>query len=63
MNSTKYWNYKEVSKQTGMPTGTVYALVSQRRIPHIRLGKRHVLFPVEDVLLWIEKHRVQEANK
>lgn len=62
MSSTKYWNYKEASKQLGMPTGTVYSLVSQKRIPHIRLGRRHVLFPVEEVLRWIEGHRIEIKN-
>jgi excisionase family DNA binding protein len=63
MNVSKYWNYKEVSKQTGMPSGTIYSLVSQKRIPHIRLGRRHVLFPAEEVIRWLEQHRVKHIEK
>jgi excisionase family DNA binding protein len=55
---SKYWNYKTTHEVTGLPLGTLYALVSAGRIPHVRLGPRHVLFPVDELLKWIEQHRV-----
>jgi len=53
-----YWSYKQLHEVTGMPMGTLYGLVSSGRIPHVRLGPRHVIFEAQAVLKWIEKHRV-----
>lgn len=55
----KYASYKETHDLTGIATGTLYSLVSRKEIPHIRLGKRHVLFPVQELLEWCEKHKVK----
>lgn len=63
MNLPKYWNYRSASKNTDIPIGTYYAWVSTGRVPHIRLGKRHVLFPVEELLTWLEAHRVVFNNQ
>lgn len=54
----KYAGYKETHELTGIATGTLYSLVSRKEIPHIRLGLRHVLFPVDELLAWMEQHRV-----
>lgn len=62
MTLPKYWRYKEASENTGVPEGTYYAWVHAGRVPHIRLGKRHVLFPVQELLEWFEKHRVSVTH-
>lgn len=49
--------YAEVSRIWSIPRGTLYALVSERRIPHIRIGPRFVRFVREDLIEWIESHR------
>jgi excisionase family DNA binding protein len=54
----RYWGYKEAHAQTGLPLGSLYALVSTKRIPHLRLGKRHVLFDAEELMAWLQQHRV-----
>ncbi len=36
--------YAQASKLLNVKRGTLYALVSQKRIPHIRLGRRIVRF-------------------
>ena len=50
--------YAQVSAMTGLPVGTVYALVSQRRIPHIRLGTRLVRFRRSEIAAWLAAHTV-----
>ena len=44
---------------TGIKKGTLYFLVSERRIPHIRIGKRHVVFSVNALRKWLTKHEVK----
>ncbi len=50
--------YKDAAALLGLPIGTVYALVSQRRIPHVRLGRRLVRFRRRDLQLWIQERGV-----
>ncbi len=51
--------YAEAEDLTGIKRGTLYSLVNQKKIPHLRIGKRHVLFPVAELIAWLEKHRVK----
>jgi excisionase family DNA binding protein len=44
--------------QYGIKLGTAYSLVSQGRIPHIRLGKRFVRFSKKSILEWLKSHEV-----
>jgi excisionase family DNA binding protein len=50
--------YKDASHALGLPIGTLYALVSQHRIPHVRFGERLVRFDRSELMAWIDKHRV-----
>ena len=54
----KMLNYSEASNLIGVPIGTLYAWVSQKRIPHVRLGRRLVRFREQEIHEWIERHRV-----
>ena len=56
---SKYWDYKTVEAQLGIKIGTLYSMVSQNQIPHIRLGKRHVMFDAQELIEWLEKHKIQ----
>ncbi len=49
--------YEEASILVGLPLGTLYSLVSRRRIPHIRLSDRIVRFSEMDLREWIESGR------
>jgi excisionase family DNA binding protein len=51
-------SYKEISERVGIPLGTLYSLVAQAKIPHVRLGRRNVRFVVQEVDAWIDSHRV-----
>lgn len=48
-------DYLGASKKLGIKINTLYSLVSQRRIPHVRLGGgRIVRFRPEDLDQWVK---------
>lgn len=63
MKTTENVGYAEANQITGINTNTLYALVHAKRIPHLRIGKRHVLFPVAELREWLEQHRVVSFMK
>lgn len=50
--------YKQASGFLQIQLGTLYSLVSQRRIPHIRLSNRMVRFRRSDIEKWIANQEV-----
>jgi excisionase family DNA binding protein len=50
--------YDGAEQITGLKRGTLFALVCRRKIPHLRVGPRLVLFPVQELREWLERHRV-----
>ena len=54
--------YGQVSRQLGLPLGTLYALVHEARIPHVRLGKRLVRFRASHLERWVEDRTVIPAG-
>jgi len=42
--------------------GTVYALVHQHRIPHVRFGRRFVRFDPCDLDRWVADRKVAEQS-
>lgn len=50
--------YDEASRLLCVPVNTLYAWVSQKRIPHVRLSGRMVRFDPEELARWIEARRV-----
>ena len=50
--------YADAAALLSMPLGTLYALVSQQRIPHYRLSGRTVLFRRQELLNWLSGHAV-----
>ncbi len=54
----KYLTYAEASDYLGLPVGTLYAWVSEKRIPHIRLGARTVRFDPAELVRWLDERRV-----
>lgn len=44
---------REVSSLTGLSVGTLYHLVSQQRIPVVRLSARCIRFRLSDLEEWI----------
>ena len=58
----KMLTYSEAAEKLGMPLGTVYSLVCQRRIPHVRLGRRLVRFSQNELDRWITDHKVESTS-
>jgi excisionase family DNA binding protein len=50
--------YELAEQLTGLKRSTLYALVHERRIPHVRLSGRLVRFRADEVRAWLESHRV-----
>jgi excisionase family DNA binding protein len=51
--------YAQTSKAYNIKPGTLYALVAQCRIPHIRLGRRLVRFSRSALDAWFRQHVVE----
>jgi len=47
---------REVATLTGLQVSSLYHVVSQGRIPVVRLSKRCIRFRYSDLLEWIETH-------
>ncbi len=50
--------YDEVAALLGVPKGTLYAWVHDRRLPHIRLGPRLVRFSRKALAAWLAERAV-----
>jgi excisionase family DNA binding protein len=46
--------YADAATHLNMKLGTLYALVSQKRIPHVRLGRRLVRFSRVALDAWLQ---------
>lgn len=54
--------YSEAAELLGLKIGTLYALVSAKRIPHIRLSGRLVRFEREALEKYVEERRVSAGK-
>jgi excisionase family DNA binding protein len=53
---------REAAQYTGLSIHTLYAMVSQRRIPHVKMG-RLVKFDLEMLDKWIKQQTVMPVAK
>lgn len=56
--SEKFGDYDWLEALTGIKKQTLYAMVHERRIPHVRLSPRLVRFREADILAWLEKNAI-----
>ncbi len=54
--------YAQASKLLNLKPGTLYALVAQNRIPHIRLGGRLVRFSRGALTEWTARQTVEPSS-
>lgn len=47
-------NADELCQRIGLSKWTVYRLVAEKKIPHVKVGKR-ILFPVGAIEKWLEE--------
>ena len=52
------WNYATLCERLSLKSGTAYALVYEKRIPHVRLGRRMVRFDPAEIQRWLEERKV-----
>ena len=55
-------NYREAARMLGIPVGTLRSMVCRRRVPHIRISPRIVVFDIAVLEAWIAARRVGVAN-
>ena len=55
--------YDEAAAVLAVPKGTLYAMVSRRLIPHVRLGPRLVRFPRAVLDDWVRARTVQVTSR
>lgn len=53
MEQDEMMGYAAASQLTGVKLGTLYSLVARHQIPHVRIGKRLVLFQRSKLLAWL----------
>lgn len=51
-------SYPQAAELLGLKVATLYAMVSQRRVPHVRMGSRLVRFSRRALLAWVAAHAV-----
>ena len=51
-------SYDQAAEFLGLPKGTLYAMVSARRIPHVGPGPRLVRFRLGDLQAWVRSRVV-----
>ncbi|MBC7540679.1 MAG: helix-turn-helix domain-containing protein [Bacteriovorax sp.] len=56
---SKNCSYAELSQELGVPIGTLYSMVSEKKIPHLRIGPRHVIFDRTEIKKWLDSHKVE----
>jgi len=61
--SPKLWDVNEVAEFLGLAVGTVYHLLSQKRLPCVRISGRCVRFDPRRIEEWVlERTEKPEAN-
>jgi len=54
---------EDVAELLQMSVGTIYHLVSEKRIPCVKLSARCVRFRSKDLSEWIERQSVEGSSK
>ena len=55
-------SYTEASRFLGLPIGTLYSMVSHKRIPHIRFSSRGVRFRMTELMSWLDANSIAIAH-
>lgn len=57
----RFLDVKEAADYLGLATSTLYTMVSQRRIPFVKMGRR-TKFDREKIEPWIARHSVKPTQ-
>jgi len=61
MQGRRLISVKEAAKLLNVSVHTLYSLVSERRIPFVKLGRR-TEFDIRDLDTWIEKNKTRQQE-
>jgi excisionase family DNA binding protein len=61
--SDRLLTIREVSELTKLAVGTLYHLVSERRIPTVHLSRRCIRFRLSDLQRWIDQHADESTEQ
>ena len=61
MNNNYLLTGEELSKKIRLTQGTIRVWVSQKRIPHVKMGRK-VLFDWEDIQRWVEEKKIEKKE-
>ena len=57
----RFLDVKEVSNEYGLAVSTLYTMVSQRRVPFVKMGRR-TKFDRKELDSWIAQHSVKPTR-
>ena len=61
MNNNNLLTGEELSKKIRLTPGTIRVWVSQKKIPHVKMGRK-VLFDLEDIQRWVEEKKIEKRS-
>jgi excisionase family DNA binding protein len=61
MHSDSLLTGEELSERIRLTPGTIRVWVSQKKIPHVKMGRK-VLFDWKDILQWVEEKKVDKKE-
>lgn len=59
----EYLTYAQLSLLLNLPIGTCYSLVSKKRIPFVRFGRRLIRFRRADIEAWVADKSRREGGQ
>jgi len=59
----KLWNVKEVAEYLNLACGSIYQLLSQKRLPCVRLSARCVRFDPRQIEEWVAQRSKEPEAK
>ena len=59
----RLWDIRELAEFLGLSVGTTYHLVSQRRIPVVRISSRCIRFLPSAIAEWVESKAHKEVEQ
>jgi len=61
MTDDRLWDIEEFAKFVGIAVGSAYHLVSQQRVPVVKLSARCIRFRPSEIAEWVES-KTQKEN-
>jgi len=62
MIDDRLWNIEEFAKFVGIAVGSAYHLVSQKRVPVVKLSSRCIRFRPSEIAAWVESKTQREDS-